>query len=313
VRTALLAIALAASCGRAKEPAPSATPTPTPSPAQAPTPIPIPPPPPLPTPPPTPTTSATLLPCDGSARALAPGLVHERWPIEATPAIPAEACLDLVRADLAQLRLRIVTQSRDGAARPAPDWLADLQLVAATNAGMFLEGGRSIGLLVDGVHVDQRRDNPKLGGFLAFDPREPGAPPVVIAGRDCPGFDLADLRARYRSIAQSYRLLGCDGGAIPWADEKSYSAAAIAVDRAGRVVFVHVRAPFRMAEIARALADPRLALTAAMFVEGGPEATLAVAGDHPLRLVGSFETGFVENDGNLVAWALPNLIALARR
>ena len=68
-----------------------------------------------------------------------------------------------------------------------------------------------------------------------------------------------------------------------------------------------------MAEVARALADPRLALTAAIFVEGGPEATLAVAGDHPLTLVGSYETGFVEDDGNHDAWSLPNLIALARR
>lgn len=251
--------------------------------------------------------------CDGVARALAPGLTRERWPVDATPAIPAEACVDLIRADLGVLRLRVVSASRDGAARPAPAWLADLDLVAAINSGMFLDGGRSVGLLIDGDHVDQPRDNAKLGGYLAFGPRVAGAPAVIIAGRDCPGFDLAALRARYRTVVQSYRLLGCDGGAIAWADAKAYSAAAIAVDRAGRVVLVHARAPFLMRELAAALARPALGLVGALFVEGGPEATVAVAGDAPLLLLGSYETGFVEDDHNREAWALPNLIALARR
>lgn len=251
--------------------------------------------------------------CDGRPRPVGPGLTHERWPIDATPAIPLEACVDLVRGDLAHLELRVVTASRDGQARPVPRWLADLHLLAAINSGMFLEGGRSIGLLVDGAHVDQPRDNRRLGGYLAFGPRAAGAPAVVITGRDCAGFDLAALRARYRSVVQSYRLLGCHGEALPWADPKAYSAAAIALDRAGRVVLVHVRAPFLMRELSRALAAPALGLTGALFVEGGPEATVAVAGDHPLLLLGSYETGFVEDDGNQEPWALPNLIALALR
>ena len=37
----------------------------------------------------------------------------------------------------------------------------------------------------------------------------------MIAGRDCDGFDLATLRARYRSILQSNRLVGCSGEALP--------------------------------------------------------------------------------------------------
>ena len=68
-----------------------------------------------------------------------------------------------------------------------------------------------------------------------------------------------------------------------------------------------------MGELAAALARPALGLVGAIFVEGGPEATVAVAGDAPLLLLGSYETGFVEDDGNQAPWALPNLIALARR
>jgi uncharacterized protein YigE (DUF2233 family) len=219
-----------------------------------------------------------------------------------------------VRADLRHHALRIVTASRDGDARPAPRWLEDLALVAAVNAGMFHEGGTSVGLLVDGEHENQTRNNSKLGGYLAFGPRDRGAAPVVITGKGCPGFDLDALRAAYRSVTQSYRLLGCDGEAIGWADPKHYSAAGIGLDRDGRVVLIHARAPFLMRELSAALARPELRLRGALFVEGGPEATVAVDGAAAhLVLLGSYETGFVEDDGNDRAWELPNLIGLAAR
>lgn len=253
-------------------------------------------------------------PCDGKPRTLGPGLTHERWAVDAVPAVPVPACVDLVRADLRHHALRIVTSTRDGDPRPAPRWLEDLALVAAINAGMFHEGGASVGMLLDGDHENQPRDNKRLGGYLAFGPRDAAAAPVVITGKDCPGFDLDALRATYRSVAQSYRMLGCSGEALAWADPKHYSAAAIGLDRDGRVVLIHARAPFLMRDLSRALARPELRLAGALFVEGGPEATVAVdgaAGD--LLRIGSFETGFVEDDGNDRAWDVPNLIALSAR
>jgi hypothetical protein len=260
---------------------------------------------------PNPALSDGDVPCDGKPHPLGPGLTYERWHVDATPKIAVAPCLDLVRADLHHYRMRMVLASRDGDARPAPRWLEDLHLVAAVNAGMFHEGGTSVGLLVDGEHVNQERDNSKLGGYLAFGPRDPAAAPVVVTGRECEGFDLDALRRAYKSVTQSYRLLGCDGGAIAWADPKYYSSAAVGVDRDGKLVMVHVRAPFLMREVSAALARPELRIAGALFVEGGPEATVAVDGaDGDLTLVGSYESGFVEDDDNVQPWTLPNLIAL---
>lgn len=231
-------------------------------------------------------------------------LAIERWPIDAKPAVGAAAHVDVVRADLARFRLRAYS---DAAGRTALAWRDREHLVAVTNAGMFHDGGAPVGLVVaDGTA--RGSDNPKFGGFVAWDPISPSDPPIAIAGRSCAGFDLAALRRRYRSLVQSYRLLDCDGGALGWNDPKQYSAAAIAVDRAGRVVFLHARAAVTMAELSTALASHDLA--GAMFLEGGPEASL-VAGE--LALVGSYETGFVENDDNHKFWALPNVIGLVRR
>ena len=223
----------------------------------------------------------------------------------------ADDCLDVVRIDLGRFALRGATAHHEGRARGLPAWLDAHAAIAGTNAGMFGDDQRSVGLLITGDEVNRGRDNPKFGGFLAWDPVDPADPPAQVFGRDCDGFDLAALRRRYRGLAQSYRLLGCDGAAIAWADPKSYSAAAIGVSRDGRLALLHARAPHVMSELARTVAT--LDLGGAIFVEGGPEATLVVRGrDGEVVRIGSFETGFVENDGNRVEWDLPNILGVER-
>ena len=157
--------------------------------------------------------------------------------------------------------------------------------------------------------------NAKLGGVLAFDPRDPADAPVLITGKACAGYDLAAIRGRYRSIVEGYRLLDCDGAAIRWADAKHYSAAAIGVDRAGHAIMLHARAPVTMTELANAVSAAGPAIAGALFVEGGPEASVVVRGDgdRALALLGSYETGFHEDDDNRDFWALPNVIGAVAR
>jgi hypothetical protein len=258
---------------------------------------------PLPAPPPPPE-------CPAAPVALAPGLTHERQPLGATPVAGGAACVDVVRVDLARFRARLLT-ARDGASHTAPAWREAFHLTAVINAGMFHSDGKPVGLLVeDDTAIGA--DNAKFSGYLAFDPRSASDPPVTITGRDCGHFDLAALRKRYRSIVQSSRLLGCAGGALPWADTKHYSVAAIGVDRAGKLVMIHARAAVTMTELSAALAE--LHLAGALFLEGGPEASLVARGDTAeLSRVGSYETGFVENDGNTAFWWLPNVIGVEPR
>ena len=248
--------------------------------------------------------------CDGSLAALGPGLSASRVALADKP-VAGTPCLDVVRADLARYRLRVLTQARDGTPRTAPGWRDTFELAAVTNAGMFHDTGRPVGLLVEnGFAVGT--DNARLGGVLAFDPRSPDDPPALITGRDCDGFDLAALRERYRSLVQASRLLGCDGAPLHWADTKHYSASVIALDRAGRVVFVHARAALTMTELARELGS--LDLAGALFLEGGPEASLVARGSWgSLERMGSYETAFWENDDNRDFWKLPNVIALEAR
>ena len=182
-------------------------------------------------------------PCPVDKPSLGTGLAVERWPL-------LDACIDVVRATGYHLRVL------GGAAKPAPAWRSDNHLVAVTNAGMFHDNGAPVGLIVD-RGTARGADNKKMCGYLAWDPVAASDPPAIVAGRDCPGFDLAALRARYRSLVQSYRLLGCDGKPLPWSDIKRYSAAAIGVDRAGAITFMHARAPSTMTELRRRDRRPR--------------------------------------------------------
>jgi uncharacterized protein YigE (DUF2233 family) len=294
VRPALLALLTAAGCGRHEPP-------PLPAGDSAPKPVAA-------------VAVNPLLPCPVDKPILGPGLTVERWPItDAKPATHSTpACIDVVRADPATYSLKILSQATDDATpRTALTWRDAFHLSAVINAGMFHDSGKPVGMIVaDGT--ERSDDNKLMGGYLAFDPVTAGDPPVLVTGRECAGFDLESLRARYHSIVQSYRMLGCDGAAIPWKDPKQYSAAAIGIDRAGRLVFLHTRAAITMAELSASLAGHDLA--GALFLEGGPEASLVARGpEGELARVGSFETGFVENDGNVQFWTLPNVIALLPR
>lgn len=246
-------------------------------------------------------------PCDGKPVTLGPGVTAERWLVDDV------ACMDVVRVDLHDHALRILAAAREGQARPATAWADDFGLTAAINLSMFKDDGLPVALAVDAHGALDPRDNPPFGGFLAFDPVDPHDPPAIVAGRSCPGFDLDALRKRYRAVVQSYRLLDCDGGAIAWKDAKRYSAAAVGVDRDGALVLIHVRAPFTMKALSAALARPALRLAGAIFVEGGPEASLVVRADRALERVGSFETAFLESDENRRFWDLPNVLGVVKR
>ena len=259
--------------------------------------------------------AAPRCPGDPTPHEIAPGLLVERVPASLPAPVDAgDHCLTFVRVDPARYRLRLLSALHDAPSRPAPDWASAFGLSGVINASMFQSDGQSSGLLVgDGV-VNNDADNARFGGYLAFDPTRPGLAPLAVFGRSCPGFDLAAIRKSYRSVVQNYRLLDCDGHAILWQDKKVYSAAAIGQDGEGRLVFIHTRTPYSMTDFAAMIAAPERGMRAALFVEGGPETSLVVkTPSFSLAEMGSYETGFQEDDRNLRFWDLPNVLGFSPR
>ena len=109
-------------------------------------------------------------------------------------------------------------------------------------------------------------------------------------------------------------MIGCDRAPLWPRNDKVWSHAVIGEDAAGRILFVHARSPWNTRVFAEILLGLPLDLRRLQYAEGGPEATLYLdIGDTREAHVGSWETGFREDDDNRAMWGLPNVVGVARR
>ncbi len=200
----------------------------------------------------------------------------------------------------------------EGEMRSIKDWCLTHGMVAGINASMFQKDYlTSVSLLRDRHHVNNAYVS-KDNTVLAFDPLQEGLSPVVMIDRTCDDFNL--LRTRYGTLVQSIRMISCRGNNVWSRQKRKYSTAAIGIDSKGRLLLIHCRKPLPTHDLIAVLQAMPLDLERCMYVEGGPEAQLFVhAGDEQLEFVGSFETGFLENDLNRTGWPVPNIIGIRKR
>lgn len=246
-------------------------------------------------------------------RQLEPGLELGVFPAPRASTV-GDSLVRVLRIDPGRFRFHLLNASTgpDGKPRTARGWCEEEGMVAAINASMYqMDHRTSVSLMRTREHTN----NPRLSKdmtILAFDRLGADGPPVTLLDRECDDFE-ADS-ARYGTLIQSIRMISCRGRNVWSQQPRRWSTAAIAVDGEGRVLFLHVRSPYSTHDLIDALRELPLGIERAMYVEGGPEAQLFVrSGGETLELVGSYETGFHENDGNTAAWPVPNVVAISRR
>ncbi len=299
---AMLAMALAAALVQALAPAPGAAAHPVPPPGAKGVP-------PAPAAPPAGAPPAAAHAVEQAPwQALEPGL--DFVDLQGPPAQVGDRRITVVRIDPARFELRLLSASApgEGGTRTARAWAYRAGASAAINAAMYQEDYRtSVSLMRSREHVNQRRIS-KDKAVLAFDPLVSGVPPVRIVDRECENLD--DAAVRYATLVQSIRMVSCDRRNVWAPSDRRFSAAAIGVDRRGRVLFVHARTPWPIHELVAALLALPIDLAQAMYVEGGPEAQLFARGSsREVERVGTFEgTG-----ENVRAWPVPNVVAAIRR
>jgi hypothetical protein len=217
----------------------------------------------------------------------------------------------IVRFDPTRFPLALLAGPMKSAKTPL-EWIKAGKLIGVINAAMYTPTGRPTGMAIANGKTIHGWDNRGYGAFFAFGPRKKGLPAAVMAGRGCPGFDLAALKRNYRNLVQNYRLLGCNGQPIRWKDPKPYSAAAVALDRKGRVAFVHMVESYPMTQFARILADAELGFERAMYVEGGSPAQMSLRyGKRAVNRIGAYEALIFKAGGK--PEKLPNVLGFRRR
>lgn len=244
-------------------------------------------------------------------QALEPGLDYALF--DGPPAEAGDRKIAVVRIDPARFELRLLNASApgEGEIRTARAWAYRVGASAAINASMYQEDYRtSVSLMRTREHVNQRRIS-KDKAVLAFDPVVSGIPSVRMVDRECD--DLGEAVRGYGTLVQSIRMISCDRRNVWSPSERKFSAAAIGVDRKGRVLFLHARTPWRVHELAAALLELPIDLARAMYVEGGPEAQLYVRGGgrEIERLGGLSGPARAADPGK--AWPVPNVIVAMRR
>jgi hypothetical protein len=227
----------------------------------------------------------------------------------ATPT-QGDGVLHVVRIDPRLAELRFVFAAEENRpAQPASDWTDQRHLEAAINAGMYLPDFKTTtGYCRDGATVV----NPKWNGHqsaFAFGPKDPKLPSAILVDLDQTG--SREQLAQYRSVVQNLSLIKGNGVNVWPQKARAWSEAAVAMDKRWRVLFLFSRTPLSMKDFNDRLLALPLAIVRAMHVEGGPEASLSIrAGNLHVDLMGSFETGFQENDDNQRQWPIPNVIGV---
>jgi len=245
-------------------------------------------------------------------RTLQPGVEYAAL-ADASSGAWADERLHVVRIDPARAPLLAVMASAgDRRARTAAAWCRERRLAVAINMGMYRDDKRTnVGHAHVPGHVNNAAWAARYKSALAFQPERQGQAPAAMIDMDAP--DARQRLSGYRSVVQNLRLIRAPGHGVWAQQDRRWSEAAVAVDGAGRVLFIFSRRPYAMRELNDRLLALPLGITAAMHVEGGPEASLSIhAGGVDLDLNGSYETGFNENDDEISQWPIPNVFAVAR-
>lgn len=230
------------------------------------------------------------------------------------PSKIGDSLIRVLRIDPRKFELRLLNASAPEHVRSltAKEWCQQNGLVAGINASMYQADRRTS---VSFMRTKTHTNNPRLSKdmtILAFDRQSPDIPLVKIIDRQCEDFDV--WKNKYGTLVQSIRMISCKGKNVWSQQEKKWSTAAIGIDNQGKVLFIHVRSPFRTYDLINSLKVLPLELSRLMYVEGGKEAQLYVqSGDQAYEFTGIYETGFDGSNQRDYAWSIPNVIGIVRR
>jgi hypothetical protein len=222
--------------------------------------------------------------------------------------------LHVVRIDASRSPIEAhFATAEDRRARTTAEWCRFKGLAVAINLGMYGQDRlTSVGHAHTSSHVNNARWDPAYKSALGLARRRQDLPPALLADLDAPG--AREQLSAYGTVIQNLRLIRAPGRNVWTQQARRWSEAAVASDAKGHILFIFSRHPYSMADLNQKLLSLPLGITAAMHVEGGPEASLSIhVGGVDLDLNGSYETGFNENDAERRQWPIPNVLGTPRR
>jgi len=220
----------------------------------------------------------------------------------------------VLKVDLDQYDLKLFSNSElnDGWLRNAEEWVREFGMVAAINAGMYQEDYRTnVGYMKNSDHVNSAGVVSHYRSAIAFNPKSEDSPKAQIIDLQLDS-SLASAKNRYDTVIQGLRMITSRQTNAWKQSHRIWSTAAFGFDQEGNALIIHSRTPYSVYDFNNILLSiPELNIKNVQYCEGGPESSIFIKVDqHTLRSVGSYETGFYENDGNDAFWDLPNALGI---
>jgi uncharacterized protein YigE (DUF2233 family) len=219
----------------------------------------------------------------------------------------------ILRIDPKQYELKLYSAKQPGeTTRTAAQWAEAKGLLAVINAGMYQgDFATNVGYMKIGDFIN----NPRLNQdncIAAFGAKNESLPPFQIIDRRCQDWDA--MKNQYQSFTQSIRMVDCRQ-INRWSQQpRKWSMVVLGRDQDGNALFIFTRSPYPVHDFIDMLLAAPLDLYNLMYLEGGPEASFYL--NHQgfsVSQMGSYETGFNEDDNNREFWPIPNVIGVVKR
>jgi hypothetical protein len=193
------------------------------------------------------------------------------------------------------------------------EWCRRHNLLAAVNAGMFqADGVTHVGYMKNFNHVNNSYLRDDYKAVFAFNPVDSALPEVQIIDRQYQSLD--ELAPRYQTLIQNLRMVSARRENVWSQQNKAWSMVVLGTDSKGNILFIFTRSPYSVHDFINILLSLPISLYNAMYLEGGPEASLYMSTNgYEIERFGSYETDFRDDDTNTIAWPIPNIIGIIRR
>ena len=190
------------------------------------------------------------------------------------------------------------------------EWALRYQMVAAVNAGMFQENGlTSVGFMKNFAHVNNPRLN-NANTILAFNRVDENVPEIQLVDCECQDFNY--LRQKYQSFVQSIRMISCSHQNVWSQQDTKWSTLAVAMDTQGNILFLFNRTPLSVHDFIEILLSLPLSLKSAMYLEGGPQASLYLSTSR-MTLERYGVRGGLEKNPLPFPLTIPNVIGISKK
>jgi hypothetical protein len=199
--------------------------------------------------------------------------------------------------------------------RTVKQWCNEFDLLAVINASMYQDTDplKSTGFMKNYNHMNNPYVNPAFGAFMAFNPINSSLPEPVFVDRRLQK-DWKVQIEKYYTVVQNYRMIS-KGKRKGWPQQdKLYSTAAMGMDIDNNVLFIHSPSPYSTHDLIHILLSLPVDIDSAMYLEGGPEATLYIRPKEiQTKSKGRYGAISGKNYGDLSSLTLPNVIGIVKR